>query len=137
MLCSPADHPNPCCASWGPQTSSRFALTTYSTEMLNIIGDTGSPCVTTLCVWKGCPKNFPAFGTTFCSSQYHCSNLYSLGPRPYPLIITMHIPLSKEPYDFHTSINTWKIGLWTIPPSCCARFASIIAFPPTFPFLKP
>ena len=58
--------------------------------------ETGSPCVTPLSFWNGHPKNLPAFGTTFCLSQYRCSNLCRLVPRPPSLSIYMNLPLFKD-----------------------------------------
>ena len=105
--------------------------------MLKIVRKTGHPCVTPISIRNGRPNNFLDFVTFFCLSHYRCSNFFILGQRPYPLMIYMHIPLSKESQDFPSYRNTWKSGLLNIPVSCWAIFASVVAIPASLSCMKP
>ena len=62
----------------------------------DIRGDWVPLCHPSISVMNVRPKNFPAFDTIFCYSQYLFSNLCRLVPSPYPLRISMHLPLKKE-----------------------------------------
>ena len=137
MLCLPASHSSPCCASCRPHTSSSTSLTTAPTTMLKTVGYTGSPWVTSLPVLDGKPYHLSAFSTTTWYAQTHCSSILSFVLRPYSLSISMHRYRSSESYAIRMSKNNCTIGLWNIPTRCCTSFTSKEAVPVPQPYMKP